>query len=200
MKRTLPGILLAVGWVALLVKGSSLQFYVAMLVITAIGGVEYLKMIMPPGQTLISRLYLVMAICLPVLLTIPVAAGNGIPPQVGLFAAFFLVTLYFLRCYTHFDNTYERFARMIFGVVYVGVLASYLVMLRQYTEGGSWLVVLSAVTAGSDSGAYYFGSTFGKRKLCPNISPKKTVEGAFGGLFCGLLAAFISAADRKSVV
>jgi phosphatidate cytidylyltransferase len=82
---------------------------------------------------------------------------------------------------------------MVFGVVYVGVLASYLVLLRQYPEGGSWLVVLSAVTAGSDSGAYYFGSTFGKRKLCPNISPKKTVEGALGGLLCGLVAACVSA-------
>lgn len=193
MKRTLPGILLAVCWVVLLVKGSALQFYLAMLVITAIGGAEYLKMIMVPRPTLLSRLYLVGAICLPVLLTLPISGTSVIPPQAGLFGAFFLVTLYFLRCYTHFDNTYERFSRMVFGVVYVGVLASYLVLLRQYPEGGSWLVVLSAVTAGSDSGAYYFGSTFGKRKLCPNISPKKTVEGALGGLLCGLVAACASA-------
>jgi len=193
MKRTLPGIILAVCWVTLLVKGTTLQFYLAMLVITAIGGAEYLKMIMSPGLALFSRIYLVAAICLPVILTLPVAGAIDIPQQAGLFAAFFLVTLYFLRCYTHFDNTYERFSRMVFGVVYVGVLASYLVLLRKYPEGGSWLVVLSAVTAGSDSGAYYFGSTFGKRKLCPNISPKKTVEGALGGLLCGLVAALVSA-------
>ncbi|SHO44891.1 phosphatidate cytidylyltransferase [Desulfopila aestuarii] len=193
MKRTLPGILLAVCWVVLLVKGSTLQFYLAMLVITAIGGAEYLKMIMVPKLAFFSRLYLVGTICLPVLLTLPVSGTTDIPQQIGLFSAFFLVTLYFLRCYTHFDNTYERFSRMVFGVVYVGVLASYLVLLRQYPEGGSWLVVLTAVTAGSDSGAYYFGSTFGKRKLCPNISPKKTVEGALGGLLCGLAAAFVSA-------
>lgn len=193
MKRTLPGILLAVFWVALLVKGSTLQFYLAMVVITVIGGAEYLKMIMAPRLPLLSRLYLICAISLPVILTLPIAGTADIPQQAGLFAAFFLVTLYFLRFYTHFDNTYERFSRMVFGVVYVGVLASYLVLIRQFSEGGSWLVVLSAVTAGSDSGAYYFGSTFGKRKLCPNISPKKTVEGALGGLLCGLVAACVSA-------
>lgn len=193
MKRTLPGILLAVCWVVLLVNGSAFQFYLAMLVITAIGGAEYLKMIMTPRPNLFSRLYLIGAICLPVIVTLPVEGSPEIPLQAGLFAGFFLVTLYFLRCYTHFDNTYERFSRMVFGVVYVGVLASYLVLLRKFPEGGSWLVVLTAVTAGSDSGAYYFGSTFGKRKLCPNISPKKTIEGALGGLFCGLVAASVSA-------
>jgi len=194
MKRTLPGILLAVGWVVLLVQGSSLQFYVAMLVIAALSGSEYLKMIMEPGLGGLSRLVLLTAFCLPVAFTLPVTAGNTMPPGAGLFAAFFLVTLYFLQRYAHFDNTYERFSRVVFGVVYIGVLASYLVMLRQFPQGGSWLVVLTAVTAGSDSGAYFVGSAFGKRKLCPKISPKKTVEGALGGLFCGLIAAFISAA------
>jgi phosphatidate cytidylyltransferase len=82
---------------------------------------------------------------------------------------------------------------VIFGVVYVGFLASYLVLIRYLPQGGSWLVVLSAITAGSDSGAYYFGCRFGRRKLCPNISPKKTIEGALGGLLCGVSAALVLA-------
>lgn len=192
MKRTLPGILLAVAWVLLVVKGTSFQFYLIMLGITAIGAGEYLNMVFYGQLGLVSRLYLTAAICLPVALSFPAMAIAS--PQPGLFISFFLVTLYFIRRYTHFADTYERFSRMVFGVVYIGVLASYLVELRYLPQGGSWLVVLSAITAGSDSGAYYFGSTFGRRKLCPNISPKKTVEGALGGLLCGVIAALISAA------
>lgn len=43
----------------------------------------------------------------------------------------------------------------------------------------------------ADAGAYFAGSFFGKHKLCPNISPKKTVEGAVGGLLAGVIGAVI---------
>jgi len=55
------------------------------------------------------------------------------------------------------------------------------------------LVLVSAVTACSDSGAYFVGCSVGKHKLCPHISPKKTIEGALGGLVFGLIAAFAGA-------
>ncbi|MFV0438233.1 MAG: phosphatidate cytidylyltransferase [Desulfopila sp.] len=193
MKRTVPGLLLAVGWVVLLVAGSSLHFYLAMLLITAICAGEYLKMVMKPALGTLANLLLLCALSLPVVLVCPVDAEIAALPGVGLFSAFFLVTLFFLHRYAYFDNTYEQYCKVVFGVVYVGVLASYLVLLRRLPEGGSWLVVLTAVTAGSDSGAYFVGSACGRHRLCPAISPKKTIEGALGGLVCGLVAAFFAA-------
>lgn len=54
-----------------------------------------------------------------------------------------------------------------------------------------WIVLTLAVPWFSDSGAYFAGVFLGKHKLCPSISPKKTVEGAVGGLVCGLLSSLL---------
>lgn len=191
MQRTIPGILLAVAWVLLLLTGTPFLFHIVVFGIAVIGSREYLKMIFKDGLGLVSSLYLILVMALPVLFVWP-GYTNG-SPLVGLYISFFLTTLYFIRCYTHFDDTYDRFSKVVFGIVYVGILASYLVMLRFLPQGGAWLIVLSAITAGSDSGAYYFGCNFGRRKLCPNISPKKTVEGALGGLLSGIVIALASA-------
>ena len=49
------------------------------------------------------------------------------------------------------------------------------------------IVYLILVTKSGDIGAYFIGSRFGRHNLIPRISPKKTVEGALGGLFFSLL-------------
>lgn len=68
----------------------------------------------------------------------------------------------------------------ITGLVYV-VFFSFHVTLVEQTEYGIliWLVVLTAF--GTDIMAYFSGFLFGKHKLCPKISPKKTIEGSIGG-------------------
>ena len=67
-------------------------------------------------------------------------------------------------------------------ILYVGWLLGYLVALRGLDNGRSWVFLAIFVTFGSDSAAYFIGSSFGKHKLAPTISPKKTWEGAIGGM------------------
>ena len=59
--------------------------------------------------------------------------------------------------------------------------------------GHRWLFVALMIVWAADSGAYFAGRRFGKRKLSPRISPNKTVEGLLGGLACGLLVALVFA-------
>ncbi len=61
-------------------------------------------------------------------------------------------------------------------------------------DNGIFLLLLPFISAwGSDTGAYFMGTLFGKHKLWPKISPKKSVEGAFGGVFFASLLGFIYA-------
>jgi len=83
--------------------------------------------------------------------------------------------------------------------MFIGVLFGYLVDLRfindlpKGDETGSDLVfLLFFVVWSSDTAAYYVGSFLGRRPLAPSVSPKKTIEGAVGGVAGALLAAFIA--------
>ena len=55
--------------------------------------------------------------------------------------------------------------------------------------GHRWLFVAVAIVWAADTGAYFAGRHYGRRKLSPRISPNKTVEGLVGGLVCGLAVA-----------
>jgi phosphatidate cytidylyltransferase len=85
------------------------------------------------------------------------------------------------------------FAITAAGIVYLGWIGSYLLDLRQLPQGlWWWLLVLPIVWAG-DTGAYSIGAVYGKHKMTPRLSPKKSWEGYFAGLFTSvLIGAFFS--------
>jgi len=59
------------------------------------------------------------------------------------------------------------------------------VLLRQLPQGERWLLLTLIGTWLADSGAYFVGSKFGRHKLTPTLSPKKSWEGLLGGVICG---------------
>ena len=77
-------------------------------------------------------------------------------------------------------------AACLYGTLYVGMLV-YLYMLRELPDGTAWLIFALINTWAGDTGAYFVGKTWGKHKLAPQLSPKKTIEGAVGGVISCLL-------------
>ena len=72
------------------------------------------------------------------------------------------------------------------GVLYVGWLGSYLILLRQLDQDGEWAFLAIFAAFANDTGAYFVGLAVGRTPLAPRISPSKTVEGSLGGLVCGV--------------
>jgi phosphatidate cytidylyltransferase len=190
MRRLIPGLVLAVGWLLLLLSNYFVPFWIAVVIISLLAGHEYLKMIMPRDVVAGDMTLLTVLVTFPVVTTgLWLESGLG----AGLFFSIFLSVCYILANYSKQNDSLDMLGRQVFGTVYVGFLLAHLLLIWHLPEGNMWLIILVAVTAGSDSGAYYCGRLFGKNKLCRYISPNKTIEGALGGLFCGVSVALIIA-------
>lgn len=79
----------------------------------------------------------------------------------------------------------------VLGIIYIAFPISHLILIRNMEMGRFWLLFIVCIIAANDTFAYYVGKGFGKHKLSPGISPKKTVEGALGGLIGGVAVALV---------
>lgn len=87
-----------------------------------------------------------------------------------------------------FEGMLTKQCVTIFGVLYFGWFLGHIVFLRHLQDGFGFVIFLSVAVVLNDVMAYVFGRLFGKHKMTPNISPKKTWEGAIGGLIGSLIA------------
>ena len=91
----------------------------------------------------------------------------------------------------------EQITVAFFGIFYLGIMLSYLYQVRAMADGKYlvWLIFLSSW--GCDTCAYCAGMLLGKHRLAPVLSPKKSVEGAVGGVVGAILLGIIYAAATK---
>lgn len=95
-------------------------------------------------------------------------------------------------------------ATTILGFLYGGWLTAHLILLRGLSYDGSldislrnghgigFVFFLFFVILATDMGCYFLGRKFGKHQLAPIVSPKKTIEGAVGGLICSIITAIFA--------
>lgn len=108
----------------------------------------------------------------------------------AIVALMVLMTLYVI---TFPKYKTEEVTVAFFGVFYVAIMFSYLYQVWVMTDGKYlvWLIFLSSW--GCDTFAYCFGMLFGRHKLAPVLSPKKSVEGAIGGVAGAAILGFVYA-------
>lgn len=99
----------------------------------------------------------------------------------------FLVLLFIGMVWTKNSFTFDDAAKLVVSVLYIGTSFSFLILLRE--TGLAYLLFVLFLVWMTDTGAYFSGRFFGKRKLWPAISPNKTIGGAIGGLLFALLVA-----------
>jgi phosphatidate cytidylyltransferase len=87
--------------------------------------------------------------------------------------------------------TLDQAALLLIGFIYLGVGFHYMMDTRLISHGLFWTLLVLICIWLTDSGAYFAGVLFGKHLLWPAISPKKTYEGAVGGLILSIVGALI---------
>jgi phosphatidate cytidylyltransferase len=180
LKRWITGLTaLPVLVLCVLSGGSVLAFLVGIAALACLW--EYFRMFRPAGDVLSDPIQAAGFACGGALIFL---AHVGRPDLMPLLLAgdVVLCGMLSLREFGADRSVLERTARQIQGVVYIPLLLSLVVLLRATAEGATWIFLLCAVVFAGDIAALYAGTLWGRRKLCPSISPGKTVEGAIGGL------------------
>lgn len=121
-------------------------------------------------------------------------------PEPMIFVLGFLILLMFVYVFTYPKYRTEQILAAFFGVFYVAVMLSYVYQTRMLPAGTYivWLIFLCSW--GCDTCAYCVGRLCGKHKMAPVLSPKKSVEGAIGGVVgAALLTVIYGLAFQKAM-
>lgn len=176
----------AVGIPLLLVVLLVLPPYATGILVAAMCAVAVYELLYRTGTV---RQVPVVAVCC--LMSVAVAAWSyfGSPQQLILPAvACFILLSFILMLRYHRDLRFDAVCAALFAGCVLPYLLCALVRIQLLEYNRYYILVPFVAAFSSDSGAYFVGCAVGKHKLAPNISPKKTVEGAIGGVLSGLVA------------
>jgi len=176
LKRWVTALIAVPVLFAVIALGSEEIFSVLIILASLIGMWEYNRMSFgtAPGREKVET----MIIALLILLT--AASGNLLLLVAVLsFSVMALMILQLPRIAAG-NRDMNAVGRVILGLMYIPLLMSHFIMIRQTPQGVRWIFFILVLAFAGDVAAYYIGRRFGKRKLLPEVSPGKTVEGVFG--------------------
>ena len=93
-----------------------------------------------------------------------------------------------------FGSNHDTHGRVVkLAAATLAVVPAWCALALLHRDGAGWLLLALMLVWATDTGAYFAGRAFGRRKLAPRISPNKTVEGLVGGLLAGVAVAVAGA-------
>lgn len=139
-------------------------------------------------------------LCMAFAAAMPLMTLEWLKPYRYLFAVTCIMLLFVSYLLNHNTLSFDKLSFMIATTTLVSLSISCLIVIKDMdkTHGVFYTILTVAAAWISDAAAYFVGTFFGKHKLAPTISPKKTVEGALGGIILtGLFLAVIAFGYEK---
>ncbi|WP_078554627.1 phosphatidate cytidylyltransferase [Bacillus alkalicellulosilyticus] len=188
-QRIITGIIGATVFISMVVLGG-LPFTLFIAVVASVAMIELLKMKKIPTLSPIGFLSLFLMWLLLVPTTWVDLTFLSHVSKVEIFI-FMILILLMVTVISKNVFTFDEAGFVILSTVYVGFGFHYLIMTRAAENGLALVFFVLFIIWATDSGAYFAGRAFGKRKLWPDISPKKTIEGSIGGIICALVVGVV---------
>ncbi len=183
-QRVITGAVLTIFMIAVFVMSGTVVYPVIMTLLTVVGAWEMLGCTGKKNNPYLSVPAVILSLVCPI-----AAYFIGFEIMLAASVAYMTVLLAFGVFFDEKVKLSET-SEVFLTTLYVVLCFTALLRLRYVENGGEYIYLLVFVAAWiTDTFAYFTGFFFGKHKLIPRISPKKTVEGAVGGvIFC--VAAF----------
>jgi len=185
LKRWITGIVALPFLIFFIIKGGA-YFVVLIGIVCLLSMWEYFRIVSDAKGKVVSVIMIVGVLV--GALIILAASGSSFKLISGMIALNMIICgLISIPQYKKNPLVLETMKKQVQGIIYIPLLLSYLVLIRNQTDGMIWIFLILAVIFAGDTSAYYFGSYLGRHKLCPAVSPGKTIEGSIGGLAANLL-------------
>ena len=190
--RLISGIVLVIIALATIISGSWILFF-TLLAVSLIGMRELYK-VMKVSDEHVTVLELVGYLGA-VLYYIAMKADFGNYGTMAIIISMILILFVYVFGYPKYHA--EQVMAAFFGVVYVAVMLSFIYLTRSLPDGKFLVWLIFLCSWGCDTCAYCVGMLIGKHKMAPVLSPKKSIEGAVGGVAGAELLGVIYAAATQ---
>ena len=190
--RLISGIVLVIIALATIISGSWILFF-TLLAVSLIGMRELYK-VMKVSDEHVTVLELVGYLGA-VLYYIAMKADFGNYGTMAIIISIILILFVYVFGYPKYHA--EQVMAAFFGVVYVAVMLSFIYLTRSLPDGKFLVWLIFLCSWGCDTCAYCVGMLIGKHKMAPVLSPKKSIEGAVGGVAGAALLGVIYAAATQ---
>ena len=158
-------------------------FIAAVAIVATLGSLEFFRITISPKIEPLTYFAIVVTVIL------SISPLYSTLTKSIVFVCFIIVSLSWLLFLPNKEGSFLKWVWLLGGTVYLGWMLSYWGELRSLANGREWTYLSIFIIMASDTSAYFIGKAWGKHRMAPSISPKKTWEGAIAGLVAGIVVA-----------